>query len=133
MTMRLRILLPTRVLADTATAKVTADGQHGSFTVLPRHVDTLAGLVPGLLAYEGADGDETFVAVDGGLLVKYGADVLVSTRRAVAGRDLRNLRDTVAHEFRAIDERERVARGVMARLEADFVRRFMALEDRPRA
>lgn len=133
MTMRLRILLPTLVLADTAAEKVTADGQHGSFTLLPRHVDTIAALVPGLLAYEAPDGDETFVAVDGGLLVKYGTDVLVSTRRAVIGRDLHGLRDTVEREFRAIDERERVARGVMARLEADFVRRFMALEDRPRA
>lgn len=131
--MRLRVLLPTRVLVDTAPVRVTADGQHGSFTVLPRHVDTLAALVPGLLSFESVEGDETFVAVDGGLLVKYGPDVLVSTRRAVTGRDLHTLRDMVEREFHLVDDRERMARGVMARLEADFVRRFMALEDRPRA
>ena len=83
--MRLRILLPTAVLADTDTDRVTADGLHGSFTLLPRHVDTLAALVPGLLSYDPPDGPEVFVAVDGGLLVKYGTDVLVTTRRAVTG------------------------------------------------
>src|SRR5690606_25522886 len=35
-TMRLRILLPTKILADEAVAKVTADGTHGNFAILPR-------------------------------------------------------------------------------------------------
>jgi F-type H+-transporting ATPase subunit epsilon len=130
--MRLRILLPSMVLADTPARKVTAEGLHGSFTLLPRHVDVLAALVPGLLAYEPADGGEAFAAVDGGLLVKYGADVLVSTARAVAGDDLATLRQTVEREFLAVDDRERATRGVMARLEADFVRRFLELGDRAR-
>jgi F-type H+-transporting ATPase subunit epsilon len=131
--MRLRVLLPTAVLADTRADRVTADGLHGSFTLLPRHVDTLAALVPGLLSYDPPDGPEVFVAVDGGLLVKYGTDVLVTTRRAVTGTNLQRLRETVDQEFRAIDERERVARGVMARLEADFIRRFLELGERGHA
>ena len=131
--MRLRILLPTHIIADTAARKITAIGRHGSFTLLPRHVDFLAALVPGLLAYEPPDGEEAFAAVDGGLLVKYGRDVLISTRRAVVGADLSTLRHTIEQEFLAIDERERVTRGVMARLEADFIRRFLDLGDRARA
>jgi F-type H+-transporting ATPase subunit epsilon len=130
--MRLRILLPSMVLADTPARKVTANGLHGSFTLLPRHVDFLAALAPGLLAYEPADGGEAFAAVDGGLLVKYGADVLVSTARAVVGDDLATLRQTVDREFLAVDDRERATRGVMARLEADFIRRFLELGDRAR-
>jgi F-type H+-transporting ATPase subunit epsilon len=113
--------------------KVTAAGLHGSFSLLPRHVDVLAALVPGLLAYEAADGQERFAAVDGGLLVKYGLDLLVSTQRAVAGTDLGRLRQTIDTEFRAAGERERAARGVIARLEADFIRRFLDLGDRGRA
>jgi F-type H+-transporting ATPase subunit epsilon len=131
--MRLRILLPTTVLADTPAQKITADGLHGNFTLLPRHVDFLAALVPGLLAYEPEDGQEAFAAVDGGLLVKYGPDVLISTRRAVVGGDLATLRQTIEKEFMAVDERERVTRGVMARLEAGFIRRFLELGDRTRA
>jgi F-type H+-transporting ATPase subunit epsilon len=134
--MRLRILLPSMVLADTPVRKVTAHGLHGFFTLLPRHVDFLAALVPGLLAYEpadGPDGTEAFAAVDGGLLVKYGPDVFISTARAVVGQDLATLRQTIDREFLAIDDRERATRGVMARLEADFIRRFLELGDRSRA
>jgi F-type H+-transporting ATPase subunit epsilon len=128
--MRLRIVLPAVILADIPVHRITAGGLHGSFTLLPRHVDFLAALVPGLLAYAPADGDERFAAIDGGLLVKYGADVLVSTHRAVLGGDLGRLRHLVDSEFRALDERERVARGVMVRLEADFIRRFLDLGER---
>jgi F-type H+-transporting ATPase subunit epsilon len=130
--MRLRILLPSMVLADTPARKVTAEGLHGSFTILPRHVDVLAALAPGLLAYEPVDGGEAFAAVDGGLLVKHGEDVLISTARAVVGDDLGTLRQTVDREFLAVDDRERATRGVMARLEADFIRRFLELGDRAR-
>jgi len=127
-TIRLRILLPTRILADEPVLKVTAEGSHGNFVILPRHVDFIVALVPGLLSFERADGGERFAAVDGGLLVKHGSDVLVPTRRAVIDDDLGKLRLTVEEEFRAEDERERHARSAMARLEADFIRRFMELE-----
>lgn len=126
--LQLRIALPTRILVDEAAGKVSADGTHGAFTLLPRHVDFLAALVPGLLTFEDASGSERFVAVDGGLLVKYGAEVVVTTRRAVIGKDLERLRFTVEREFRAEDEREQEARRATARLEADFIRRFMDLE-----
>lgn len=129
--MRLRVLLPTRILTDEAVRKVTADGMHGNFTVLPRHTDYLAALVPGLLSFEREeDGAERFVAVDGGLLVKHGGDVLVPTRRAVIDDDLGTLRLTVEREYLAEDERERQARTALARLEADFIRRLMELERR---
>lgn len=128
--MQLRIALPTRILVEEEVRKVTADGSHGTFTVLPRHVDFHAALVPGLLAFEDAQGRERFVAVDGGLLVKYGAEVLVPTRRGVVDDDLDRLRTTVEREFRAEDERERETRRAVARLEADFIRRFMDLEKR---
>ena len=131
--MRFRILLPARVLADAPARRITTSGLHGSFTLLPRHVDFLAALVPGLLAFEPPDGQEAFAAVDGGLLVKYGRDVLISTRRSVVGTDLAALRHTVEQEFLAVDEHERVTRSVMARLEADFIRRFLDLGDRARA
>lgn len=133
MPMRLRILLPTKILADEAVVKVRADGVHGNFGILPRHADFLVALVPGLLAYERADGRERFAAVDGGLLVKHGADVLVPTRRAVIDDDLDTLLRTVEQEFLSEDERERHARSAMARLEADFIRRLMELETHVRA
>jgi len=58
------------------------------------------------------------------VLVKAGAQVLVSVRRALAGSDLGRLRDAVQREFLALDEDERDARAVLARLEAGFLRRL---------
>ena len=129
-TMRLRIVIPTNILLDETVSSIAADGTHGNFAVLPRHVDFLAALVPGLLSFRLADGGERFAAVDGGLLLKHGAEVFVPTRRAVVGDDLDRLRSTLEREFFVVDERERHARKVVARLEADFIRRFIELEKR---
>ena len=46
------------------------------------------------------------MAVDDGVLVKTGADVLVSVRRALGGTDLGQLRESVEKEFMTLDERE---------------------------
>ena len=124
--MHLKVLTPERTAVDQAVTKIIAEGANGSFCLLPRHADFVAALVPGLLEVHG-EGTETFFAVDEGILVKAGPEVLVSTRRAVRGDDLEHLRETVDREFRALDEQQRRVRAAAARLEADLVRRFMEL------
>ena len=124
--MKLKVLLPNEVLVDAEVTKVTAEGADGSFCLLPRHVDFVAALVPGLLAFD-SGGSEEFVAVDEGALVKCGDEVLVSTRRGVRGADLGTLHETIDERFRVLDERERLVRRASARLEANLVRRFMEL------
>ena len=124
--MRLKILLPAEMALDEETSKVTAEAENGSFTLLPRHIDSVAALVPGLLSYESA-GQEMFVAIDEGILVKRGDEVLVSVRGAVRGANLGQLRQTVEEQFKMLDERERKARSAVARIEAGVVRRFTEL------
>jgi F-type H+-transporting ATPase subunit epsilon len=127
--MKLKLLKPTQVVVDEDVAKVVADGVHGSFCLLPRHVDFLAPLVPGLLAFVDSEGKEQFVAVDEGLLVKQGDEVLVSTRQAIRGGDLDQLRNAVHEEFRALDERERAAKAAIAKLEAGFLQNYLRLAE----
>jgi F-type H+-transporting ATPase subunit epsilon len=127
--MHLTILLPTEILLDQEVTKVTAEAANGSFCLLPRHIDFVAALVPGLLLFETPAGEEEFVAVDEGVLVKRGPQVWVSTRHAVRGPELGTLRQTVATRFQTLDERERRARSALARLEADFVRRFLEFQE----
>jgi F-type H+-transporting ATPase subunit epsilon len=128
--MRLAVLTPTDVLLEADVAQVTAEAENGSFSLLPRHVDFVAALVPGLLAWVDVAGGETrWLAVDEGILVKCGDDVLVSVRRAVRGPDLEALHRTVAEQFRRIDEHERTARSALARLEAAAIRRFAQLDE----
>jgi F-type H+-transporting ATPase subunit epsilon len=86
----------------------------------------VASLVPGILTYETEA--EVFVAVDVGVLVKTGLDVLVSVRRALGGTDLTQLRELVEREFMAVDAHERSVRAVMAKLEAGFLHRMATLQ-----
>jgi F-type H+-transporting ATPase subunit epsilon len=126
--MRLKVLLPTQILIDEPASKVVAEDENGFFALLPRHIDFISALVPGLLSYVAEDGQEHFLAVDEGILVKAGPDVLVSTRHAVRGGDLGELRRTVDEQYYELDEHERQVRSSMARLEADLVRRFVEWE-----
>jgi len=125
--MQLKVLLPNEVLIEETVEKVTAEAQNGSFCLLPRHIDLVAALVPGLLSYKTADGKEIFLAVDEGILVKCADEVMVSTRKAVKGLGLGELRKTVEDQFKRMDEREKTVRSAMAKIEAGFVRRFLEI------
>lgn len=102
-TRRLKVLLPTRVLVDEEVAKVVAEAQDGSFGMLPRHIDFVSALVPGILLYVTGGGEERYLGMDEGILVKYGREVLVSTRNAVPGDDLATLHRTVRERYVELD------------------------------
>ena len=123
--MKLKVLLPTEVLIDETASKITAEAENGCFCLLPNHIDFLAGLVPGLLFFESSKGEEVFLAVDEGVLVKCGFEVLVSVRNAVRGTDLETLKNTVEKEFKILDEKEQMTRNALAKLEASFIRGFL--------
>ncbi|HHO77097.1 MAG TPA: F0F1 ATP synthase subunit epsilon [Deltaproteobacteria bacterium] len=125
--MNFRILLPSEVFFDSEVTKVIAEAQNGSFCLLPRHVDFVSALVPGLLSLEDVNEGEVFFAVDEGILVKKGNDVMVSTRNVVRIPNLGELKGVVEEKFRILDDREKAARTASARLEADLVRRMMEL------
>lgn len=127
-TMRLRVLLPTEVLLDAVVVKVVAEAANGSFCLLPRHVDFVAALVPGVLAYADEAGTTRYLGVDEGVLVKRADDVFVSVLDAVRGEAIEVLAGLVQERFRELDEDEREARGALARLEAGALRRLYELE-----
>lgn len=123
--MNLKVLLPFQVFAEkTGVSRIVAETQEGSFGLLPHRLDCVAALVPGILIYETDSDGEVFVAVDEGVLIKTGPDVLVSVRRALLGKDLGKLREAVEKEFLTLDEDERNVRSVMAKLETGFLRRL---------
>ena len=126
--MNLKVLLPTGVLIEEEVTKVIAEAHNGSFCLLPKHVDFVAALVPGILSFETAGGREAFVAVDEGILVKCGEEVMVSTRNAMRGPDLGQLRLTVVERFKVLNDREKTARSAMVKIEAGFVRRFLEIQ-----
>jgi len=123
--MNLKILLPYRVFAErTGVLRMVAETSTGSFGLLPHRLDCVAAIVPGILVFESEAEGETCIAVDEGVLVKSGTDVLVSVRNAIGGADLGKLRETVEQEFLNLDEQEKSVRSVLAKLESGLVRRL---------
>ena len=127
--MTLKVLLPFQIFAEkTSVSRIVAETREGSFGLLPHRLDCVAALAPGILTYETEADGEVFVAVDVGVLVKTGPDVLVSVRRAISGTDLGQLHDVVKQEFLSLDEHEQSVRLVTAKLETGFLRRLATFQ-----
>lgn len=129
--MHLQVLLPTDVLVDVQTPKVVAEAENGSFCLLPRHANFVTSLAAGILTYTSSQDTDHNIGVAEGVLVKSGGNVFVSVEYGVRGDTPGELRDNLRRYFETINERERQALSAVARLEADFVRRFLDLKERP--
>lgn len=125
--MRLLLTLAAETVLDENVEKISAEGLHGCFTLLPNHIDLVTALVPGILAYQDHLGPENYVATDEGVLVKEGSIVHVACQNVVCGRPLGELEAAVRELFLIVSEREKLVRAAAARLEADFVRRMAEL------
>lgn len=127
--MHLEILLPHQVFASVRDVlRVVADTSLGSFGLLPKRLDCVAVLVPGIFVYETQAEGVRYVAVDEGVMIKAGTKLSVSVRRAIAGADLAQLHDAVKREFLTRDDEEQNVRAALARMEGGFLRRFAEFE-----
>jgi F-type H+-transporting ATPase subunit epsilon len=108
--------------------RIKAEASNGWFGLLPRHIDFVTALVPGVLIFARSGGTEEFLAIDQGILVKCGPEVSVSTRAAVRGSNLEQLKKGVEARFQAEEEREKATVSSEAKLEADLVRGLLELE-----
>ena len=124
--MNLKVLLPFEIFTDkTGVSRIVAETREGSFGFLPHRLDCVAALAPGILIYQLDSQAEVYIAVDEGVLVKTGPDVLVSVRNAIGGADLGQLHAAVEREFLHQNEREKSVRSVMAKMESDFISRLV--------
>ena len=123
--MKLKVLLPFQIYAEkTGVLRIVVETRDGCFGLLPHRLDCVAELVPGILVYETEAEGEVYVAVDEGVLVKAGQEVLVSVRNAIGGTKLGELRAAVEQEFLTLDEYEQSVRSAMARMETGLIRRL---------
>ena len=123
--MNLKILLPFEIFAEKMdVSRIVAETREGSFGILPHRLDCVAALAPGILTYETKEDGTVYLAVDEGVLVKAGADVMVSVRHAIGGTDLGQLHEAVKREFLTLDESERNVRAAVAKMESGLIVRF---------
>src|SRR5690625_3485378 len=90
-TMNLKILLPYSVFADVKNVKrIVVETTDGSYGILPRRLDCTAALITGILLYETESEGEKYIAVNEGILIKSGTQVLISVRYAIGNAYLRD-------------------------------------------
>jgi F-type H+-transporting ATPase subunit epsilon len=107
--------------------RIVAETRDGSCGLLPRRLDCVAALVPGILVYQCDSQPETYVAVDEGMLIKTGREVLIAVRRAVGGADVGQLRSAVAREFLQRDAAQKSLRSSLLKIESSLFSRVAAL------
>ncbi|MDX9964586.1 F0F1 ATP synthase subunit epsilon [Desulfobacter postgatei] len=124
--MRLKILVPAGLFLDRPVDKILAESTQGGFCLLPKHIDMASALAPGILTYV-AGGEPHHLALNGGVLVKKGDAVRISSRAAVAG-GLGELEAQVLRMQNEAAKAENSARKAVAKLEAGFVRTLIKVE-----
>ena len=126
--MNLLILLPFKILTQIAdVSSLVAETLDGSLGLLPHRLDCVAPLVPGILSYTTTDSATTYVALDQGVLVKTGENVIISVRRAILGTELATLHAAVVREYSTVDAQELEMRSVVAKMDAALIGRFAEL------
>lgn len=125
--MNLKVFVPDRVILDEGVTKIIAEAVNGSFCLLPRHLDLVTILVPGILYFTSLSAAEHFIAIDDGILVKCQQEVFVSTLNAVRGDNLENLKETIAKQFRLLDEQEKLTRSALVKFEVNIIRHFQEM------
>lgn len=123
--MDLKILLPYRIFAEiNNVSSIVAETSEGSFGLLPQRLDCVAAIVPCIFTYETELKNKHYLAVDEGILVKAGSQVVVSVRNAFGGADLGKLHESVENEYKKLDDTEREIRSTMAKMESGFLFSF---------
>jgi F-type H+-transporting ATPase subunit epsilon len=125
--LRLFVITPSGVGLDEEVDIVTAQAEDGSFGLLPRHVDFASSLVTGLLGYRQGT-KESFVGVDGGILIKRGREVRVATPRATQSAALGQVQRLLRESIMQRNDAEKKALRALRKLEADVVRRIVEQE-----
>jgi len=123
--MRLKVLLPFKIFAEIDDVhRIVVQTSEGSMGLLPHRRDCVATLTPGILVWQTGERSEVYAAVDEGVLVKTGDDVLVSVRNAIGGADLGKLHEAVESEFINLNEQDQKVRQALTKLETGLVRRM---------
>lgn len=127
--MKLQVVLPTRIFLQRENlSHMSIDTPAGNLGFLPRRLDCVVPISPGILACRRADtATEEFIAVDTGILIKTGSQVFVSVHHAVTSTNLAELEQIIHAEFEQLSEQEKLVRSISAGIETKLVRRFIEL------
>jgi alternate F1F0 ATPase F1 subunit epsilon len=120
--MTVRVYVPSRTHSFAEVQAVDLATVEGHHMLLPRHVDCAGALDTGLIRIVRDGDEEHYVGVDGGTFVKIGDRVMVSTPRAVVGRELGSIFGELEERRAERLEQQKHAQAALARLEVEMAR-----------
>lgn len=77
-----RVITPRRIVFKGEYESVTAPGEAGEVTILPRHVNFFTVLSEGILTLRKKEGEEDYLAIGGGYLETDGSSVTILVSKA---------------------------------------------------
>jgi F-type H+-transporting ATPase subunit epsilon len=108
--------------------EIVAQTTRGSYGILPHRLDCAGSLTPGILTYTTGSGQTIDLAVDQGVLIKVGDEVLISVRDAIGGMALGDLHQAVQRQFVDLTEQEKSLRSSLEAMEAGFIHKFIGFQ-----
>jgi F-type H+-transporting ATPase subunit epsilon len=126
--MHLTVLLPDALFAHREQVdRIVVETCVGSMGLLPRRLDCVVPLVPGILEYQTLGETRMYIALNGGILMKSGPDVTVVTTCAVACDRLEGMGEVTELRQKDLSNRQQRLHQNTRTLEADLLRRLREL------
>ncbi len=123
--MHLKVLLPYKVMVDVDEIdRIVVLTEVGFVGILPHRLDFAAAVSPGILMWQRKGAEELYAAIDEGIIVKAGGDVLCSVRNALTGVDLGKLHESVQQQFLNLSSEEKAVRNALSKLESGLLRQL---------
>jgi len=122
----LRLITPTKCLEQHVDS-LRAEDDSGGFGVLAGHEDFMTVLKPSVLIYRLGD-QESYAAIDGGIMRIIGGEVTIASRELVEGDDPAELRELIIGEFYKKAQKEAAFMDLLDNMEKLLVDRLVKFE-----
>ena len=125
--MELKVVTPIEVILSCPIQKITIEGIDGFRSLLPKHIDFITALKPGIMTYVTTDNATKYLACNQGLFVKCGTQVSISTPWAVISDDLEHLKHHIKQNMAEMEQERKEVGVSMARLEIGLTKGLIQL------
>ena len=102
--LNLRIYTPEKLALEEEILKITVNGEEGSFTILPKHVDYISSFNDCIIYYTDKSNNIRFIAINQWILTKIGRNIEISTFHIITGNTLQELKDNMNEISKKSDE-----------------------------
>jgi F-type H+-transporting ATPase subunit epsilon len=131
--MRFMIMTPDKMVDELEISRLSAEGEEGSFVILPGHIDLLSILKRSIVTIQDEDEAIRVYAADGGFLTKEGDTLRVSSpfvvkgEKAVSEDPEEGLAAVIEKSLKKLERESTHLQTGSFRLETDIVRRMVEL------